>query len=146
MGAILPGEVAFSLLNIFNPMKLEGALKRVIANAQFTGQAITVEFAREFNDLLTLQIKLVGIENIQRTVAEYYKIKIADLMSSRRNRSIARPRQVAMALAKLTNHSLPEIGDAFGGGTTTVLHLPENQELLSTDQVVEDYKNFASSP
>ena len=149
VNATLPAEVAFFIAKHIqsNVRELEGALKRVIANAQFTGQAITVEFAREaLRDLLTLQAKLVSIENIQRTVAEYYKIKIADLMSSRRNRSIARPRQVAMALAKeLTSHSLPEIGDAFGGRDhTTVLHACRKiKELLSTDpSLAEDYKNL----
>ncbi len=97
--------------------ELEGALNRVIANANFTGRAITIDFVREaLRDLLALQEKLVTIDNIQKTVAEYYKIKVADLLSKRRSRSVARPRQMAMALAKeLTNHSLPEIGDAFGG-------------------------------
>ena len=100
-----------------NVRELEGALKRIIANAQFTGSAITVDFVQEaLKDLLALQDKLVSIENIQRTVAEYYKIKVADLLSKRRNRSVARPRQMAMTLCKeLTNHSLPEIGDALVG-------------------------------
>lgn len=102
-----------------NVRELEGALNRVIANANFTGRAITIDFVREaLRDLLALQEKLVTIDNIQKTVAEYYKIKVADLLSKRRSRSVARPRQMAMALAKeLTNHSLPEIGDAFGGAT-----------------------------
>lgn len=99
-----------------NVRELEGALNRVIANANFTGRAITIDFVREaLRDLLALQEKLVTIDNIQKTVAEYYKIKVADLLSKRRSRSVARPRQMAMAMAKeLTNHSLPEIGDAFG--------------------------------
>ena len=108
-----------------NVRELEGALRRVIANSRFTGRPITLEFAKEaLKDLLALQERLVTIENIQKTVAEYYKIRVADLLSKRRSRSIARPRQMAMALAKeLTNHSLPEIGDAFGGRDhTTVLH------------------------
>ena len=102
-----------------NVRELEGALNRVIANANFTGRAITIDFVREaLRDLLALQEKLVTIDNIQKTVAEYYKIKVADLLSKRRSRSVARPRQMAMALAKeLTNHSLPEIGDAFGAAT-----------------------------
>ncbi|MFS7181492.1 chromosomal replication initiator protein DnaA, partial [Serratia proteamaculans] len=115
----LPGEVAFFIAKRLrsNVRELEGALNRVIANANFTGRAITIDFVREaLRDLLALQEKLVTIDNIQKTVAEYYKIKIADLLSKRRSRSVARPRQMAMALAKeLTNHSLPEIGDAFGG-------------------------------
>ena len=145
----LPHEVAFFIAKHIqsNVRELEGALKRVIANAHFTGQPITIEFARDaLKDLLTLQAKLVTIENIQRTVAEYYKIKIADLMSKRRSRSIARPRQVAMALSKeLTNHSLPEIGDAFGGRDhTTVLHAVRKiQELLGSNlDIQEDYKNL----
>ena len=127
--------------------ELEGALKRVIANAHFTGQSITVDFTRDaLKDLLTLQAKLITIENIQKTVAQYYKIKVADLLSKRRNRSIARPRQIAMALSKeLTNHSLPEIGDAFGGRDhTTVLHACRKIKELSTTSfdVLEDYKNL----
>ncbi|OGT50081.1 MAG: chromosomal replication initiation protein DnaA [Gammaproteobacteria bacterium RIFCSPHIGHO2_12_FULL_41_15] len=145
----LPHEVAFFIAKNIqsNVRELEGALKRVIANAHFTGQRITVDFTREaLKDLLTLQAKLITVENIQRTVAEYYKIKVADLLSKRRNRSIARPRQMAMTLAKeLTNHSLPEIGDAFGGRDhTTVLHACRKiKELLTGSlDVQEDYKNL----
>lgn len=145
----LPHEVAFFIAKNIqsNVRELEGALKRVIANAHFTGTSITVEFAREaLKDLLTLQAKLVTIDNIQRTVAEYYKVKISDLLSKRRSRSIARPRQMAMALAKeLTNHSLPEIGDSFGGRDhTTVLHAVRKvQELLGTHiELKDDYKNL----
>jgi chromosomal replication initiator protein len=136
----LPGEVAFFIAKRIrsNVRELEGALRRVVANSQFTGRAITMEFAKEaLRDLLALQDRLVTIENIQKTVAEYYKIRIADVLSKRRSRSIARPRQVAMALAKeLTSHSLPEIGDAFGGRDhTTVLHAcRKTQELRETDQ------------
>ena len=131
----LPGEVAFFIAKRLrsNVRELEGALNRVIANANFTGRAITIDFVREaLRDLLALQEKLVTIDNIQKTVAEYYKIKVADLLSKRRSRSVARPRQMAMALAKeLTNHSLPEIGDAFGGlDHTTVLHACRNIEQL----------------
>lgn len=147
--ANLPHEVAFFIAKNIqsNVRELEGALKRVIANSHFTGQAITVDFTREaLKDLLTLQAKLITIENIQRTVAEYYKVKVSDLLSKRRNRSIARPRQIAMALAKeLTNHSLPEIGDAFNGRDhTTVLHgCRKIKELLaSTLDVQEDWKNL----
>ena len=123
----LPHEVAFFIAKRIqsNVRELEGALKRVIANSHFTRQPITLDFTREaLKDLLAVQAKLVSIENIQRTVADYYKIKVADLLSKRRNRFLARARQLAMALAKeLTNHSLPEIGDAFGGRDhTTVLH------------------------
>jgi len=145
----LPHEVAFFIAKHIrsNIRELEGALRRVIANAHFTGQPITLDFAKEaLRDLLALQAKLVTIENIQKTVAEYYKIRVADLLSKRRNRSIARPRQIAMALAKeLTNHSLPEIGDAFGGRDhTTVMHACKKVvELKDSDQVIsEDYANL----
>ncbi len=127
VGIELPHEVAFFIAKRIrsNVRELEGALKRIMANAHFTGRAITIDFVKEsLKDLLALQDKLVTIENIQKTVAEYFNIKVADLLSKRRSRSVARPRQVAMSLAKeLTNHSLPEIGDAFGGRDhTTVLH------------------------
>ena len=126
-GAEVPNDVAFFIAQRIrsNVRELEGALRRVIANSHFTGRPITLELAKEaLKDLLALQDKLVTIENIQKTVAQYYKIRLGDLISKRRTRSIARPRQVAMALSKeLTNHSLPEIGDAFGGRDhTTVLH------------------------
>jgi chromosomal replication initiator protein len=145
----LPDEVAFFIAKRIrsNIRELEGALRRVIANAQFTGQSITMDFAREaLRDLLASHDKVVTIENIQKTVAKYFKIRVADLLSKRRNRSIARPRQVAMALCKeLTNHSLPEIGDAFGGRDhTTVLHACRKvEELKETEQKVhEDYANL----
>ncbi len=130
-----------------NVRELEGALKRVIAHSHFTNEPITVELIQEsLKDLLALQDKLVSIDNIQRTVAEYYKIKISDILSKRRSRSVARPRQVAMALAKeVTNHSLPEIGEAFGGRDhTTVLHACRRiAELSETDaDIREDYKNL----
>lgn len=145
----LPYEVAFFVAKRIrsNVRELEGALKRIIANAHFTGKAITLDFVKEaLRDLLALQDKLVTVENIQRTVAEYYKIKVADLLSKRRNRSVARPRQTAMALAKeLTNHSLPEIGDAFGGRDhTTVLHACRMIKGLrqSDADIEEDYTNL----
>ncbi|HEY5717658.1 MAG TPA: chromosomal replication initiator protein DnaA [Motiliproteus sp.] len=145
----LPHDAAFFIAQKIrsNVRELEGALKRVIANAHFTGSRITTEFIREsLKDLLALQDKLVSIDNIQRVVAEYYKIKVADLHSKRRTRSVARPRQVAMALSKeLTNHSLPEIGNAFGGRDhTTVLHACRKvAELRETDtDIREDYKNL----
>jgi len=130
-----------------NVRELEGALKLVIANSHFTGQQITPAFIREsLKDLLALHEKQVSIDNIQRTVAEYYKIKVADLHSKRRTRSITRPRQMAMALAKeLTNHSLPEIGEAFGGRDhTTVLHACKKiVQLQETDPGIrEDHQNF----
>ncbi len=149
IGVDLPRDVAFFIADRIhsNVRELEGALRRVVANAHFTGKAITLDFTKEaLRDLLTLQDKLVSIENIQKTVAEYYKIRVADLLSKRRSRSIARPRQVAMALSKeLTRHSLPEIGDAFGGRDhTTVLHACKKVlELRDTDmRISEDYKNL----
>ncbi|PRD38101.1 UNVERIFIED_CONTAM: dnaA [Trichonephila clavipes] len=145
----LPEEVAFFVAKRLrsNVRELEGALNRVIANANFTGRPITIDFVREaLRDLLALQDKLVTIENIQKTVAEYYKIRVADLLSKRRSRSVARPRQMAMALAKeLTNHSLPEIGDAFGGRDhTTVLHACRKIESLKeeTHEIKEDFQNL----
>ena len=130
-----------------NVRELEGALKRVIASANFTGRPFDIDLIKEsLKDLLALQDKQVSLENIKRTVADYYKIKVADLLSKRRNRSVARPRQVAMALSKeLTNHSLPEIGDAFGGRDhTTVLHACRKIAELrgTTSDIGEDYKNL----
>jgi chromosomal replication initiator protein len=145
----LPEEVAFFIAKRIrsNVRELEGALRRVTANAQFTGRAITVDFAKEaLRDLLSLQERLVSIENIQKTVADYFKLRVADLLSKRRTRSIARPRQLAMALAKeLTSHSLPEIGDAFGGRDhTTVLHGCRRIASLREQEkrVEEDYMNL----
>ena len=145
----LPEEVAFFIAKRIrsNVRELEGALRRVIANSRFTGHPITLEFTKEaLRDLLQLQAKLVTVENIQKTVADYYKVRMADLLSKRRNRSVARPRQVAMALAKeLTSHSLPEIGDAFGGRDhTTVLHACKRiRELRGIEQrMSEDYSNL----
>jgi chromosomal replication initiator protein len=145
----LPEEVAFFVAKRIrsNVRELEGALRRVIANSQFTGRPITLDFAKEaLKDLLALQERLVTIENIQKTVAEYFKIRVADLLSKRRSRSITRPRQVAMALAKeLTNHSLPEIGDAFGGRDhTTVLHACRviKELRVSQTRMNEDYLNL----
>ena len=145
----LPEEVAFFVAKRIRShvRELEGALRRVVATSNFTGRPITLELVKEaLRDLLALQEKLVTVENIQKTVAEYYKIRIADLLSKRRSRSIARPRQVAMALAKeLTNHSLPEIGDAFGGRDhTTVLHACRRvKELRETERRIgEDYMNL----
>ena len=130
-----------------NVRELEGALKRVMAHAQFSGRVIDIDLIREsLKDLLALQDKLVTIDNIQRVVADYYKLKMSDLLSKRRSRSVARPRQIAMALAKeLTNYSLPEIGEAFGGRDhTTVLHACRKvKELEQSDREVErDLKNL----
>jgi chromosomal replication initiator protein len=148
----LPPDSAFFIAQRIrsNVRELEGALKRVIASAHFTGKDIDIDLIKDsLKDLLALQDKQVSLDNIQRTVAEYYKIKVADLMSRRRSRSVARPRQVAMALAKeLTNHSLPEIGDSFGGRDhTTVLHACRKiKELRETNSDIrEDYKNLLRS-
>jgi len=145
----LPEEVAFFIAKRIrsNVRELEGALRRVLANSQFTGSEITLDFAKiALKDLLSMQERLVSIENIQKTVADYFKLRVADLLSKRRSRSVARPRQIAMTLAKeLTNHSLPEIGDAFGGRDhTTVLH--GCRRILSLreteNRVNEDYLNL----
>jgi chromosomal replication initiator protein len=141
---LLPEDVAFFIAKRIrsNVRELEGALRRVMANSRFTGRPINLEFAKEaLRDLLALQERLVSIENIQKTVADYYKLRVANLLSKKRSRSIARPRQVAMALAKeLTSHSLPEIGDAFGGRDhTTVLHACRRIEALrETEKRVDD--------
>ena len=149
LGIELPQEVAFFVAKRIrsNIRELEGALRRVIANSKFTGQNITLDFTKEaLRDLLALQDRLVTIENIQKTVAEYYKIRVNEILSKKRNRSLARPRQLAMALAKeLTNHSLPEIGDAFGGRDhTTVLHACRKITSLkiSDVRIKEDYSNL----
>jgi chromosomal replication initiator protein len=149
---VLPPDAAFFLAQRIrsNVRELEGALKRVIASAHFTARNIDIPLIKDsLKDLLALQDKQVSLDNIQRTVAEYYKIKVADLMSKRRSRSVARPRQVAMALAKeLTNHSLPEIGDSFGGRDhTTVLHACRKiKEMRESDgDIREDYQNLLRS-
>jgi chromosomal replication initiator protein len=145
----LPDEVSFFLGRLIhsNVRELEGALRRVIAYSRFTNRPITLELSREaLKDLLALQEKLVTIENIQKTVAEYYKIRISDLSSKRRSRTVARPRQIAMALSKeLTSHSLTEIGKSFGGRDhTTVLHACRKiHEIKSSDpRLAEDYRNL----
>jgi chromosomal replication initiator protein len=147
----LPNEAAFFIAQKIRShvRDLEGALKRVVANANFTKQStITLEFVKEsLKDLLAIQDRLVTIDNIQKVVAEYFKIKLSDITSKRRTRSIARPRQIAMTLAKeMTNHSLPEIGDAFGGRDhTTVMHACKRiNELRQSDKdVAEDYTNLS---
>jgi chromosomal replication initiator protein len=148
-GIDFPEEVAFFVAQRIrsNVRELEGALRRIMATSAFTGEAITLDFAKTaLRDLLALQDKLVTIDNIQKIVAEYFKIRIADLLSKRRSRSITRPRQIAMSLAKeLTSHSLPEIGDAFGGRDhTTVIHACRRVKLLRETEirVSEDYKNL----
>ena len=152
IGTTLDTDVAFFIAKCIqsNVRELEGALRRVIANSQFTGKEITLSFAKEaLNDLISLQNKMVTIDNIQRTVANYYKIRISDLLSAKRNRSLARPRQLAMSLAKeLTSHSLPEIGDAFGGRDhTTVLHACKKivEVSLTDNKIKEDLINLRRS-
>jgi chromosomal replication initiator protein len=146
---LLPENVAFFIAQRIrsNVRELEGALRRLMANSAFTGEPITLEFAKDaLHDLLVVQNKMVTIDNIQKTVVEYFKIRTSDLLGKSRRRSLARPRQVAMALTKeLTNHSLPEIGDAYGGRDhTTVLHACRRiEELRHSDlRVGEDYKNL----
>jgi len=145
----LPSEVAFFIAKRIrsNIRELEGAFRRVSATANFTASPITLDFAKEaLRDLIALQERTITIDNIQKTVAEYYKIRTSDLLSNRRSRSITRPRQLAMALSKeLTNHSLPEIGAAFGGRDhTTILHgCRKIAELRESDNKInEDYKNM----
>lgn len=149
LGRPLPEDVSFFVAKRIrsNIRDLEGALRRLIANSEFTGQEITLDFAKTaLRDMLVAQDKQVTIENIQKVVAEYYKIRGADLLSPKRTRTISRPRQIAMALAKeLTKHSLPEIGQAFGGRDhTTVLHATRKvKSLRETEPVVEeDYRNL----
>ncbi len=146
---VVPDDVAFFIAERFksNIRELEGALKRVIAHSRFTGQQITQDFTRlALKELLAVQDKPITIDMIQKLVAEYYKIRISDLLSSRRNRSITRPRQVAMSLSKaLTRHSLPEIGNAFGGRDhTTVLHACRKVEQLRGEdrRIDEDYESM----
>ncbi len=148
-GIDFPDEVAFFIGNRVrsNIRELEGALRRIVANAEFTGQPITQEFAKDaLRDMLAAQDKLVTIDNIQKTVAEYFSIRTSELLSSTRSRAIARPRQIAMTLAKeLTSHSLPEIGRAFGGRDhTTVLYATRKIAELreSNSRVEEDYANL----
>jgi chromosomal replication initiator protein len=148
-GVQLDQEVAFFIGKRIRShvRELEGALQRVLANAQFTGQPITIDFTKEsLRDLLLVQDRLITLENIQKTTAEYFKMRASDLLSKKRNRSITRPRQLAMALAReLTNHSLPEIGEAFGGRDhTTVLHACQKvKQLMEEDsRFHEDYTNL----
>mgnify|MGYP001186569911 FL=1 len=130
-----------------NVRELEGALKRVIANSNFTGRPISVDLIKDsLKDLLAIQARQVSVENIQKTTAEYYNIKMSDILSKRRSRSVARPRQMAMFLAKeLTNYSLPEIGESFGGRDhTTVIHACKKiNELRSFNlDIEEDYRKL----
>lgn len=145
----IPSDAAFFIAERVrsNVRELEGALRRVIANARFTGKPISIDQVKAaLRDLIAIQARQVGIDNIQKTVVDYYKIRLADLLSKKRNRSLARPRQLAMALAKeLTNHSLPEIGDAFGGRDhTTVLHACRKVEELRElhPDIKDDYRTL----
>lgn len=149
MGVKLPNDCAFYIAQRIrsNIRELEGALKRVVANSRFTDQEIDIPFVKEaLKDLFVISAKMVSIDNIQKTVAEYYNIKLSDLLSKRRSRSITRPRQLAMALTKsLTNHSLPEIGEAFNGRDhTTVLHACSKIKELRKEipSLEEDYRNL----
>ena len=148
----LPDEVAFFIAKRIrsNVRELEGALRRVYANSQFTGKPITLTFAKEaLSDLITLQDRQITVENIQKTVADYYKIRVSDLTSTSRLRVVSRPRQMAMALAKeLTHCSLPEIGEAFGGRDhTTVLHACRKiHDLQQRDaRLRDDFTNLLST-
>ncbi len=149
IGINLPEEVAFFIAEKIRShvRELEGALRRVIAHANFARKAYTVETAREaLRDLIDIQKRLVSLENIQKVVAEYYHMRTSEMQSKRRNRNVARPRQIAMCLTKeLTQHSLPEIGEAFGGRDhTTVLHACRQVEKLRLEdrQISEDYTNL----
>ena len=152
MGCHLPNECAIYIAQRIrsNIRELEGALKRVVANAKFTNQEIDIPLVKDaLKDLFVISAKMVSIDNIQKTVAEYYNIKLSDLLSKRRSRSITRPRQLAMALTKrLTNHSLPEIGEAFNGRDhTTVIHACKKIKELRVENssLEEDYKNLIRS-
>jgi len=149
VGVELDQEIAFFIAKRIpsNVRDLEGALRRVVANSQFTGREITLEFTKEaLHDLINLQDRLVSIDNIQKTVAEYFKVRLADLSSKHRKQSITRPRQIAMTLAReLTTHSYPEIGDAFGGRdhTTVINACKRIAELRDKDvKLAEDYQNL----
>ena len=149
MGYKLDEESAFFIAQKVrsNVRELEGALKRVIANSNFTGKEIDIPLIKDsLKDLLAIQARQVSVDNIQKTVAEYYNIKLSDLLSKRRSRSIARPRQMSMFLAKeLTNYSLPEIGESFGGRDhTTVLHACKRIKELRdfNNEIEEDYRNL----
>jgi chromosomal replication initiator protein len=130
-----------------NIRELEGALKRILAYSRFSGRAISVDLCRDaLKDLLALQSRQISVDNIQKTVADYYKIKVSEMYSKKRSRNIARPRQVAMALAKeLTQLSLPDIGDAFGGRDhTTVLHACRKIAALKTTslEITRDFDSL----
>ena len=144
----MPQDCAFFISERIrsNVRELEGALKRVGANAKFANKEVDLNLIKEsLRDLLAIQARQVSIDNIQKTVSDYFNIRLSDLLSSKRNRSLARPRQLSMSLAKeLTNHSLPEIGDAFGGRDhTTVLHAVRKvDELCAVDAGFKDDVEF----
>jgi chromosomal replication initiator protein len=148
-GEKIPDDVAYFLAkNVYsNVRELEGSLRRVLATAHFKRETVTLEFVKEtLRDLISLQERLMTIEQIQKTVAEYYKIRVSDILSSKRDRKVTLPRHVAMAMAKdLTSHSLPSIGDAFGGRDhTTVLHACKKIAALKTSSssISKDYQNI----
>jgi len=149
MGINLPQEVAFFISRQIrsNVRELEGGLNRIIASMRFTGREIDLDLAKEaLKDIVGFQQRMISLENIQKTVAEYFKIRLSDIRSKKRTRNITRPRQIAMSLSKeLTNHSLPEIGDAFGGRDhTTVIHAVKKVSQLTSEnpQLNEDYENL----
>ena len=149
MGVELPNDCAIYIAQRIrsNIRELEGALKRVVANSKFSNTTIDIAFVKEsLKDLFVISAKMVSIDNIQKTVAEYYNIKLSDLLSKRRSRSITRPRQLAMALTKeLTSHSLPEIGESFNGRDhTTVIHACTKISELRKElpSLEEDYRNL----
>ena len=149
LGVEVPNDVAFEIAGRVrsNVRELEGALKRVIHRAWFMRSPVTVELMHlALHDLFAIQVRRITVAKIQGLVADYYNIKQSDMLSMRRTRAVARPRQVAMALAKeLTNHSLPEIGERFGGRDhTTVLYACKKvKELRATNNdIAEDYKNL----
>lgn len=148
-GYDLPHEVAFFIGNHIRShiRDLEGALRRVIAHAEFTGKSINLDFTRSaLKDLIAIHDRVISIDNIQKVVSEYYRLRVADLVSKSKKRTITRPRQLAMALAReLTSQSLPAIGNAFGGRDhTTVIHAEKKvQELRDSDRTFfEDYEKI----
>ena len=148
-GDKISDDVAYFLAkNVYsNVRELEGSLRRVIATAHFKRETITLDFVKEtLRDLISLQQRLMTIEQIQKTVAEYYKIRVSDILSTKRDRKITLPRHVAMAMSKdLTSHSLPSIGDAFGGRDhTTVIHACKKINALKTNSssIAKDYQNI----
>ncbi len=148
-GEVIPDDVAYFLAkNVYsNVRELEGSLRRVLATAHFKREEIDLDFVKEtLKDLISLQQRLMTVEQIQKTVAEYYKIRVSDILSTKRDRKITMPRHIAMAIAKdLTSHSLPSIGDAFGGRDhTTVLHACKKIKALKTSSssISKDYQNI----